>query len=333
MKTINRLATWEIFLGAITIVLAAYAACVIPGFTTSFNISQAIAGMSEKALIVLPMVLLIVAREIDLSVASTLALSSVIFGLLLQHGMPLPLAILLTLVAGALCGAFNGLLVTRLGLPSLVATLGTLAMFRGIAYMLLGANSVNTLPSALTNFGNDTLSDTLPILCSLPWTIVPFIIAAPIFGVVLHYGVLGRRVFAIGGNPETALYSGIRMVWIRMQLFVASGTMCALAGIVFTARLSNARADNALGFELDVITIVLLGGVSVFGGSGRLLGAFWALVLVALIRNVLGLSLIGGDAQGTVIGTLLIVSLLASKSAKAIFATIPQVGRTQHKQG
>jgi rhamnose transport system permease protein len=333
MKTINRLATWEIFLGAITIVLAAYAACVIPGFTTSFNISQAIAGMSEKALIVLPMVLLIVAREIDLSVASTLALSSVIFGLLLQHGMPLPLAILLTLVAGALCGAFNGLLVTRLGLPSLVATLGTLAMFRGIAYMLLGANSVNTLPSALTNFGNDTLSDTLPILCSLPWTIVPFIIAAPIFGVVLHYGVLGRRVFAIGGNPETALYSGIRMVWIRMQLFVASGTMCALAGIVFTARLSNARADNALGFELDVITIVLLGGVSVFGGSGRLLGAFWALVLVALIRNVLGLSLIGGDAQGTVIGTLLIVSLLASKSAKAIFATLPQVGRTQHKQG
>jgi rhamnose transport system permease protein len=333
MKTINHLATWETFLGAITIVLAAYAACVIPGFTTSFNISQAIAGMSEKALIVLPMVLLIVAREIDLSVASTLALSSVIFGLLLQHGMPLPLAILLTLVAGALCGAFNGLLVTRLGLPSLVATLGTLAMFRGIAYMLLGANSVNTLPSALTNFGNDTLSDTLPILSSLPWTIVPFIIAAPIFGVVLHYGVLGRRVFAIGGNPETALYSGIRMAWIRMQLFVASGTMCALAGIVFTARLSNARADNALGFELDVITIVLLGGVSVFGGSGRLLGAFWALVLVALIRNVLGLSLIGGDAQGTVIGTLLIVSLLASKSAKAIFATLPQVGRTQHKQG
>ena len=132
---------------------------------------------------------------------------------------------------------------------------------------------------------------------------------------------------AIGGNPETARYSGINMTRIRMQLFIASGAMCALAGIVFTARLSNARADNALGFELDVITIVLLGGVSVFGGSGRLLGAFWALVLVALIRNVLGLSLIGGDAQGTVIGSLLIVSLLASKSAKAIFATLPGLGR------
>jgi rhamnose transport system permease protein len=200
-------------------------------------------------------------------------------------------------------------------------------MFRGVAYMLIGAGSVNTLPSALVNFGNDTLSDTLPVLSSLPWTIVPFLIAAPIFGVVLHHGVLGRRVFAIGGNPETARYSGINMTRIRMQLFIASGAMCALAGIVFTARLSNARADNALGFELDVITIVLLGGVSVFGGSGRLLGAFWALVLVALIRNVLGLSLIGGDAQGTVIGSLLIVSLLASKSAKAIFATLPGLGR------
>lgn len=329
MKAVSRLATWETFLGGITVVLAIYAACVIPGFTTSFNISQAIAGMSEKALIVLPMVLLIVAREIDLSVASTLALSSVVFGLLLQHGMPLYFAIALTLVVGAFCGTFNALLVTRLGLPSLVATLGTLAMFRGVAYMLLGADSVNTLPDALVNFGNDTLSDTLPVLSSVPWTIVPFIILAPVFGIALHRGVLGRRVFAIGGNPETARYSGIRMARIRMQLFIASGVMCALAGIVFTARLSNARADNAVGFELDVITIVLLGGVSVFGGSGRLLGAFWALVLVALIRNVLGLSLIGGDAQGTVIGSLLIVSLLASKSAKAIFAALPQWERTR----
>jgi rhamnose transport system permease protein len=327
MRSLSRFVTWETFLGSITIILAAAVTFTVPGFDTSFNISQAIAGMSEKALIVLPMVLLIVAREIDLSVASTLALSSVIFGLLLQHGMPLPAAIALTLVAGAICGAFNGMLVTWLNLPSLLATLGTLAMFRGIAYMLLGANSVNTFPDALTNFGNDTLSDSLPVLSSLPWTIVPFLVLAPIFAIVLHRGVLGRRVFAIGGNPETARYSGIRMAKIRMQLFIASGTVCALAGIVFTARLSNARADNALGFELDVITIALLGGISVFGGKGHLVGALWALVLVALIRNVLGLNLIGGDAQGIVVGSLLIVSLLASSSAKAIFVTLPKPER------
>jgi rhamnose transport system permease protein len=132
---------------------------------------------------------------------------------------------------------------------------------------------------------------------------------------------LGRRVFAIGGNPETARYSGIRMARIRMQLFIASGAICALAGIVFTARLSNARADNAVGFELDVITIVLLGGISVFGGKGRLFGALWALILVALIRDVLGLELIGGNAQGTVVGSLLIVSLLASKLERALNST------------
>jgi rhamnose transport system permease protein len=219
------------------------------------------------------------------------------------------------------------MLVTWLNLPSLLATLGTLAMFRGIAYMLLGVNSVNTFPDVLTNFGNDTVSDSIPVLSSLPWTIVPFLILAPIFAIVLHRGVLGRRVFAIGGNPETARYSGIRMAWIRMQLFIASGTVCALAAIVFTARLSNARADNAVGFELDVITVVLLGGISVFGGKGRIYGALWALILVALIRNVLGLELIGGNAQGTVVGSLLIVSLLASKSARAIFAALPQFQR------
>jgi rhamnose transport system permease protein len=328
MKTLGRFASWETFLGTLTIAIAAVVTFTVPGFDTSFNISQAVAGMSEKALIVLPMVLLIVAREIDLSVASTLALSSVIFGLLLQAAVPLPAAILLTLIAGGLCGAFNGVLVTWLNLPSLLATLGTLAMFRGIAYMLLGVNSVNTFPNSLTNFGNDTISDTLPVLNSIPWTIVPFFILAPLFSIVLHRGVLGRRVFAIGGNPDTALYSGIRMARIRMQLFIASGVTCSLAGIIFTARLSNARADNALGFELDVITIVLLGGISVFGGKGRLLGALWALVLVALIRNVLGLNLIGGDAQGTVIGSLLIISLLASSSARAIFATLPKFGRS-----
>ncbi len=328
MKNLRRFASWETFLGSITVVLVAVVTFTVPGFGTAFNISQAIAGMSEKALIVLPMGLLIIAREIDLSVASTLALSSVIFGLLVQAGIPLIVAMLLTLIAGAVCGAFNGMLVTWLNLPSLLATLGTLAMFRGIAYMLLGVNSVNTFPAELTNFGNDTISNTIPVLSSIPWTIVPFLALAPLFAIVLHRGVLGRRVFAIGGNPETARYSGIRMAKIRMQLFIASGTICALAGIVFTARLSNARADNAVGFELDVITIVLLGGISVFGGKGRLYGALWALILVAVIRNVLGLKLIGGNAQGTVVGSLLIVSLLASNSAKAIFVALPELGRT-----
>jgi rhamnose transport system permease protein len=136
--------------------------------------------------------------------------------------------------------------------------------------------------------------------------------------VVLQRTPIGRRIYAIGGNPDAALYSGVKTRRIRFWLFVLSGLICAIAGIIFTARLSNARANNAVGFELDVITIVLLGGINVFGGRGRLTGVLWALFLIALVRNVLGLSQIGGDAQGTVIGLILIISLLLSNSTALV---------------
>jgi rhamnose transport system permease protein len=311
----DRLATWDNFLAILALATLAYAIGDVPNFATSFNISQAIAGVSERALIVLPMVLLIIAREIDLSVASILALSSVLFGVMVEAGWPLPVAITLTLVGGALCGAFNGVLVTRLGLPSLVVTLGTMAMYRGIGYIILGSGSVNDFPVSVTDFGINTLGDS-----PIPWTIIPFFVLAPVFAFILQGSVVGRRIYALGGNPSVALYSGVRIARIRFGLFVASGFVCAVAGLVFTARLANARANNALGLELDVITIALLGGISVFGGRGTLTGVFWALLLIATLRNVLGLSQIGGDAQGTVIGLLLIVSLLLSNLMQSVLA-------------
>ena len=316
MKTslIERIASWENFLALLTVAVLAYAVLAVPNFATAFNISQAIAGASERALIVLPMVLLIIAREIDLSVASILALSSVVFGVLIREGLPLEGAIALALLTGILAGAFNGVLVTYLGLPSLVVTLGTMAMFRGIGYILLGTGSVNEFPESFTDFGIDTLGDT-----PIPWTIVPFLVLAPVFAILLQVSSIGRRIYAIGGSPDTALYAGVRVARIRLGLFVLSGFICAIASIVFTARLANARADNAIGLELDVITIALLGGVSVFGGKGKLTGVFLALVLIATLRNVLGLSQIGGDAQGTVIGLLLIFSLLLSTTAQRLY--------------
>lgn len=319
MKTslIERIASWENFLALLTVAVLAYAVFAVPNFATAFNISQAIAGASERALIVLPMVLLIIAREIDLSVASILALCSVVFGVLIREGLPLEGAIALALLAGILAGAFNGVLVTYLGLPSLVVTLGTMAMFRGIGYILLGTGSVNEFPESFTDFGINTLGDT-----PIPWTIVPFLVLAPVFAILLQMSSIGRRIYAIGGSPDTALYAGVRVARIRLGLFVLSGLVCAIASIVFTARLANARADNAIGLELDVITIALLGGVSVFGGRGKLTGVFLALVLIATLRNVLGLSQIGGDAQGTVIGLLLIFSLLLSTTAQRLYGSL-----------
>jgi rhamnose transport system permease protein len=314
---LEKFATWENFLALLTVAVLAYAVLAVPNFATSFNISQAIAGASERALIVLPMVLLIIAREIDLSVASILALSSVVFGVLIQAGYSQEVAILGALATGTLAGAFNGVLVTRLGLPSLVVTLGTMAMFRGIGYIILGTDSVNEFPDSFTDFGIDTLGDS-----PIPWTIVPFLALAPVFAVVLQKTAIGRRIYAIGGSPDTALYAGVRVARIRLSLFIVSGLVSAIASIVFTARLANARADNAIGLELDVITIALLGGVSVFGGKGKLTGVLLALVLIATLRNALGLSQIGGDAQGTVIGLLLILSLLMSTTAQRFYTVL-----------
>jgi rhamnose transport system permease protein len=308
-KILDRVANWNAFLAAIFACVLTYALVAVPHFATIFNLSQAAAGVSEKAILLLPMALLIVAREIDLSVASILALTSVVLGILIRASIPLAAAIPLVLTAGAAAGALNGLLVTRLNLPSLVVTLGTMALFRGLGYIMLGTLSVNDLPEALTDFGINTVGFT-----PIPWTIVPFLLLAPVFATVLQCTALGRRIYAIGGNPNVALYAGVRVKSLRFWLFVVSGLMCAVAGIVFTARLSNARADNAIGFELDVITMALLGGLSVFGGRGNLTGVFWALVLVATIRNILGLNQVGGDGQGVAIGLLLISSLLLNNS-------------------
>jgi rhamnose transport system permease protein len=300
---------WNLLLAGLLLLAVSYGLFAVPSFYTAFNLSQLAASAAEKALLILPMVLLIIAREIDLSVASILALASVCFGMLVQAQLPIPVAILLTMLVGLALGAFNGWLVALFELPSLLVTLGTMALYRGLGYILLGNASVNVFPDTFIAFGNDTIAGT-----HIPWIILPFVVLAPLFIVALQFTPFGKRVYAAGGNPDAARYSGILVDRLRFGLFVISGAICAIAGIVYTARLSNARANNALGMELDVITIVLLGGVSVFGGKGKMTGVILALALIVILRNLLGLNQIGGDAQGTLIGLLLIITLLISNS-------------------
>jgi rhamnose transport system permease protein len=271
---------------------------------------------------------LIIAREIDLSVASILALTSVVFGLLLQAGVPLVMAVPIVIICGAALGAVNGVLVAALGLPSLVVTLGTMALYRGIGFIILGTGSINVFPDAVTTFGIGYVTGT-----RIPLVILPFLALAPVFAVWLQLRPFGHRVYAAGGNPAAALYSGIRVDRLKFWLFVVSGAVCAIAGMVYTARLANARANNATGMELDVITMVLLGGISVWGGKGRLTGVFLAMILVAAIRNILGISQIGGDVQGLVIGTLLIGSLLISNSTGFLVAWLRQIGAQSRING
>ena len=203
----------------------------------------------------LPMTLIIISGEIDLSVASILGMTSALLGILWNDHWPMLAIFPVLLVAGAAAGLINGLLVTRAGLPSLAVTIGTLALYRGIAVILLGSNSVSTFPSPYATIG------VLPVphLGSIPWNIAIFIVLAVLFGFVLHVTPLGRSIFAMGNNAETALFSGIRVKRIKTGLFVVSGMVCAVAGALWTFRLSTAVQSNGLGAELNVVAIVLLG--------------------------------------------------------------------------
>ncbi|WP_081838334.1 ABC transporter permease [Thermogemmatispora carboxidivorans] len=305
--------SWEALLLVLLVLSLALGSTLSPYFLSLSNFSLLISDMMEKALMALTMTLIVIAGEIDLSVASILGLASVVLGYTWSHGVPLGLAIVLVLLIGALCGLVNGLAVTRLGLPSLVVTLGTLALFRGLAYVVMGDQAVSNFPSAFTNFGFGTVPGTL-----IPWPFVLFVALALLFSLLLHRSTLGRQIYAIGSNKEAARFAGIRVEHIKLLLFVLSGLIAALAGVVFTARFSNARADNALGFELDVVTIVLLGGVNIFGGSGSLPGVVLSLLIIGVLRNALGLADISGDIQNIAVGALLILSVLGPNAVRRL---------------
>ena len=317
MKRFAFLRTWEALLVVLLLVAIVIGSSLSPYFFTGFNVSSLTRDLMEKAIMALTMTLIIITGEIDLSVASVLGLASVVLGAVWQAGVPLWLGIILVLILGAVAGLVNGLLVTRLGLPSLVVTLGTLGLYRGLAYVVLGDQAVSNFPAAFTNFGFGSVPGTL-----IPWPFVVFALLALLFIGVLHLSWIGRQIYAIGNNKEAARFAGIRVARVKLLLFMVSGLLAALAGVIFTARFSSARPDNALGFELDVVTIVLLGGVNIFGGKGTLLGVILSLFIIGAVRNSLGLVSISGDIQNIVVGVLLIFSVLGPNVVQSIQAAL-----------
>ncbi len=316
-KVKSFLITWEALLVLLLLIGVVIGSVLSPYFLSSFNFNALTSNIMEIAIMALPMTLIIIAGEIDLSVASLLGLTSVVLGLLWQNGHSMWLAIGVALLVGLVAGCLNGLLVTKLALPSLVVTIGTLALFRGLAYVVLGDQAVSNFPTAFTNFGFGTIPGT-----ELPWSGLIFVILVAIFVAVLHFSRWGRQLYAIGNNKEAARFSGINVSRVKLVLFILSGVIAALAGVIFTARFSSARPDNAVGFELYVVTVVLLGGVNIFGGRGSLLGVVLAIFIVGVLQNVLGLLNISGDIQNLAIGLLLILSVLGPNIARRIQVVI-----------
>ncbi len=264
----------------------------------------------EKIIVALIMTLVIINGEIDLSVASIMGLAASLFAWLFERGVAAELAIVLTLLAGVLIGLFNGLWISRFGLPSLAVTLAGLVGYRGAARVLLENRSVGEFPVWFDNLGQPNW------LGPLSSGIIIFAILFVIFTIVLHYSAFGRYVYIIGNSREAARYAGVKVNQIKMRLFVISAILSSLAGLLIAARLGSVRANQAEGFELDIITIVLLGGVSIFGGKGTMIGVGLSILVVLNLRNGMSLANYSGSVQSMVVGILLILSVLIPNFAQ-----------------
>ena len=299
------LARWETLLLVALLLLIVLGNALSPFFLTTGNFGNLIAALMEVAIMALPMTLVIIAGEIDLSVESMAGLSSALLGFLWAAGVPIEIGIVVVLVVGVLGGLLNGFLVARGGLPSLVVTLGTLALFRGLALIILGPRGVSDFPPGFTEIGFGHVPGT-----DMPWPFVIFLALALVLGVVLHRSWVGRQVYAIGKNTGAARFSGVRVARVTVALFVLTGLIAAVAGVILTSRLSTSRADAGQGMTLTVVTVVLLGGVNIFGGSGTIPGVVLAVLVVAVMQNALRLAGVSVDVQSIALGLLLIVSVV-----------------------
>jgi rhamnose transport system permease protein len=289
------------------IAVVAVATAVVPNFDSPLTLTYLLRDVAPILLIALPMTLIIITEEIDLSVASIVGLTSVITGILTQAGWPFAVAAVAAILVGTLAGVVNGLLVTAVGLPSLAVTIGTLALFRGIAVGLLGTTAVTDFPEFWTDLAKDNIPGT-----PIPGIMIPFVVLAIAFAILLHFTPFGRSLYAIGLNKEAAAFSGVDVGRTKFLLFVLSGTVSGFAGVYFTLLYSNARGDNATGLELSVIAAVLLGGVSIFGGRGALHGVIAGVLLIGTLGSALRLAGVTSDIINIVTGVLLVLSVVSA---------------------
>jgi rhamnose transport system permease protein len=291
---------WELALVLSLLADFALNTALSPYFLDPYTLSDATFNFTEKGIVALPLALLIISGEIDISVAGIIALASVVMGLLAQAGFGTPVLVGAALVVGTLAGAINGLLVTVLRVSSIVATIGTMSLFRGSAYAILGDRALKQYPADFAFFGQGY------VIGLISFELVMFVIVAVLCGVLLHFTAIGRRIFAIGANSTVATFSGVKTTRYRFGLFVAVGFASGLAAILLTSRLGSTRPSIAQGWELEIISMVILGGIAVSGGRGSIPGVVLAALLMGFLTFGLGLLNIPGIVMSILVGFLLI---------------------------
>jgi rhamnose transport system permease protein len=256
--------------------------------------------------VAIAMTFVIATGGIDLSVGSILGLTAILTGVLWQWvGLPLPIAIVGAVLAGTFGGFVNGLIITRFGVPPLIATLATLALYRGLAEGISQARSVRGYPDWFYVLGQGELA-------GVPTQIWILLLAALAAAVILGFSSWGRAVYAIGSNEVAARFSGLPIDGTKLAVYTVSGFAAAVAGVIFVSRVSTTRSDMGTGLELDAITAVVLGGTSIFGGRGTIVGTVIGLCLIQALKNGLSLAGIKGDGTIMLIGAVLILAILVS---------------------
>ncbi len=297
---------WEAVLVLVLLLVNVFNTMSSPYYLSVTGLLDATRDFMDKSFIVFPMAMIILMGEIDISVGAAIALSSVIMGVAYNagNGIPMVAAILLALLVGTVCGLINGLLLTRFKeLSPMIVTLSTMTIYRGIAYIILKDQAAGKFPSWFQEFGWGTVGP-------VPYVLIVFAILAVIFTIVLNKTKLGRRIYAIGSNRTASIFSGIKVDQIRILAYTLAGFMSGLTAIFLTSRMSSTRPNIGYMYELDIISMVVLGGISTSGGKGRLAGALISIFVIGYLKYGLGLNNISSQILMIVIGLLLIISVL-----------------------
>ncbi|NEJ07557.1 ABC transporter permease [Rhizobium leguminosarum] len=306
------LASWEVLLFAVAVLIFIFNSLASPYFLDAWNLSDATFNFTEKAMIAFAMALLVISGEIDLSVAAIIALASTAMGAAAQLGIGTPGLVAIGIGTGLACGIFNGVLVSVLKLPSIVVTIGTMSLFRGISYIVLGDQAYGKYPADFAYFGQGY------VVWVFSFEFVLFIVLAILFAILLHATNFGRQVYAIGNNDFAARFSGIPVERVKFILFLLTGVMSGIAAVCLTSRLGSTRPSIAQGWELEVVTMVVLGGISILGGSGTIVGVVIAAFVMGLVTFGLGLLNVPGIVMSIFIGLLLIITIAIPIIARRI---------------
>lgn len=302
------------------VVVVLFAMVRVDRFASTLTVGFLLLDIIPILLIALPMTFVIISGEIDLSVASTAGLTCAVMGRVWEAHQNMWLVVVLCLLVGVACGAVNGLLIAGAGLPSIAVTIGTLALYRGLALVVIGDDAVASFPIGWTSFATEKLGGT-----GIPKVMIGVAVLIVVFAVVLHVTTFGRALYAVGLSPEAARFVGVRVRRMKFSLYVVTGLVSAATGIFWTLRYSSARSDNASGLELAVIAAVLLGGVSIFGGKGSVIGVVAAVGLIGVITYAMRLDRVAEEVLIIVTGSLLILSVVAPRP-------IEGAGRLRHRQ-